>query len=201
MADQNKFQKANQISSIAEEIRGGKREKPAILGGFDPISTENNNWAAANLGARAGAWYGGDGNGKKSNFFAIIADLILRFQPWHLFLGGECMLKWHLWAEVREIQQEVALDVRSSHQLQYTVFPFHIPPAPCSNHQPGNSVFLSHHSSSSLQLQPAEQGFSNIVEIKHVYPAFFSFDFRASSEKLLSKFYKNFYFSAVNYFF
>jgi hypothetical protein len=43
MADQNKFQKANQISSIAEEIRGGKREKPAILGGFDPISTENNN--------------------------------------------------------------------------------------------------------------------------------------------------------------
>ena len=118
MADQNKFQKANQISSIAEEIRGGKREKPAILGGFDPISTENNNWAAANLGARAGAWYGGDGNGKKSNFFAIVADLILRFQPWHLFLGGECMLKWHLWAEVREIQQEVALDVRSSHHFQ-----------------------------------------------------------------------------------
>ena len=153
MADQNKFQKANQISSIAEEIRGGKREKPAILGGFDPISTENNNWAAANLGARAGAWYGGDGNGKKSNFFAIVADLILRFQPWHLFLGGVCMLKWHLWAEVRVIQQEVALDVRSSHHFQQH----------CRN--------------------------------KARLPCFFfSFGFRASSEKLLSKFYKFFLF-------
>ena len=37
-----------------------------------------------------------------------------------------------------------------------TVFPSHIAPAPASSHQPGNSVFLSYHSSSSLQLQPAE---------------------------------------------
>ena len=34
----------------------------------------------------------------------------------------------------------------------------HIPPAPASSYQSGNSVFLSHHSSSSLQLQPAERG-------------------------------------------
>ena len=39
-----------------------------------------------------------------------------------------------------------------------TVFLSHIPPALASSHQPGNSVFLSHHSSSSLQLQPAEHG-------------------------------------------
>jgi len=38
-----------------------------------------------------------------------------------------------------------------------TVFPSHTPPAPASSHQPGNSVFLSQHSSSSLQLQPAER--------------------------------------------
>ena len=31
-----------------------------------------------------------------------------------------------------------------------TVFPSHIAPAPASSHQPGNSVFLSHHTSSSL---------------------------------------------------
>jgi len=34
-----------------------------------------------------------------------------------------------------------------------TVFPSHIAPAPASSHQPGNSIFLSQHSSSSLQLQ------------------------------------------------
>jgi len=38
-----------------------------------------------------------------------------------------------------------------------TIFPSHITPAPASSHQPGNSIFLSHHSSSSLQLQPAER--------------------------------------------
>jgi len=53
--DQNKFQKPNQISSIGEEIRGEIEEKPAILGGRGPISPENNNWAATNLGAPAGA--------------------------------------------------------------------------------------------------------------------------------------------------
>ena len=39
-----------------------------------------------------------------------------------------------------------------------TVFLFHIAPALPSSHQPGNSVFLLHHSSSSLQLHPAEHG-------------------------------------------
>lgn len=29
-----------------------------------------------------------DGKAKKSNFFAIVAVLILRIQPWLLFLGG-----------------------------------------------------------------------------------------------------------------
>ena len=39
-----------------------------------------------------------------------------------------------------------------------TVNPSLIPPAPASSHQPDNSIFLSHHSSSSLQLQHAERG-------------------------------------------
>ena len=38
-----------------------------------------------------------------------------------------------------------------------TVFLSHIAPALISSHQPGNNVFLSHHSSFSLQLQPAER--------------------------------------------
>ena len=38
-----------------------------------------------------------------------------------------------------------------------TVNPSHISPAPASSHQPSNSIFFSHHSSSSLQLQPAER--------------------------------------------
>ena len=37
-----------------------------------------------------------------------------------------------------------------------TVTHSHVPPASASNHQSGNSVFLSHNSSSSLQLQPVE---------------------------------------------
>jgi hypothetical protein len=53
--DQNRFQKPNQISSIGKEIRGEIEEKPAKLGGREPISPENNNWAATNLGAPAGA--------------------------------------------------------------------------------------------------------------------------------------------------
>lgn len=47
---QNKIQKPNQISYIGEI-----EKEPAILGGCEPISPENNNWAATNLGAPAGA--------------------------------------------------------------------------------------------------------------------------------------------------
>jgi len=39
-----------------------------------------------------------------------------------------------------------------------TGFLSHIPPAPASSSSLPNSIFLSHHSSSSLQLQPAEHG-------------------------------------------
>ena len=38
-----------------------------------------------------------------------------------------------------------------------TVFSSHTAPVPASNHQPANSIFLSHHSSHQLQLQPNEQ--------------------------------------------
>ena len=38
-----------------------------------------------------------------------------------------------------------------------TVFFSHTAPAPVSSHQPANSIFLSHHSSHQLQLQPSEQ--------------------------------------------
>ena len=37
-----------------------------------------------------------------------------------------------------------------------TVFSSHTAPIPASNHQPANSIFLSHHSSHQLQLQPSE---------------------------------------------
>ena len=40
--------------------------------------------------------------------------------------------------------------------LQPYSISLHIPPALVFSHQPGNNVFLSHHSSSSPQLQPAE---------------------------------------------
>jgi len=50
-----------------------------------------------------------------------------------------------------------------------TVFLSHIPPALASNHQLGNSIFLSHYSSSSLQLQPAERSERNehVFEQRH----------------------------------
>ena len=41
-----------------------------------------------------------------------------------------------------------------------TVFLSHVPPAPASSSSLPNSVFLSQHSSSSFQLQPAEHGAS-----------------------------------------
>jgi len=43
-------------------------------------------------------------------------------------------------------------------QHQSTVFFSHTTPAAASSHQPAISVFLSHHSSSSLQHQYSEQG-------------------------------------------
>ena len=41
---------------------------------------------------------------------------------------------------------------------QLAVFFFHTTPTAASSHEPANSVFLSHHSSSSLQHQHSEQG-------------------------------------------
>ena len=43
-------------------------------------------------------------------------------------------------------------------QHQPTVFSSHTTPAAASSHQPASSIFLSHHSSSSLQHQHSEQG-------------------------------------------
>ena len=43
-------------------------------------------------------------------------------------------------------------------QHQPTVFSSHTTPAAASSHQPDSNVFLSHHSSSSLQHQHSEQG-------------------------------------------
>ena len=46
-----------------------------------------------------------------------------------------------------------------------TLFLSHIAPAPAYSHQSCNSIFLSHHSSSNLQLQPAERSEYHIIII------------------------------------
>ena len=61
-------------------------------------------------------------------------------------LGGYAMLSGRVSLRSAGLQPSIA-----------TVFSFHIAPAPASSHQSGNSVFLSHHSNSSIQLQPAER--------------------------------------------
>jgi hypothetical protein len=48
-----------------------------------------------------------DVKAKKSNLFAIVAALILCFQPWLLFLGGEYRSAYS------RVKQEIALDVRN----------------------------------------------------------------------------------------
>jgi len=53
--------------------------------------------------------------------------------------------------------QHLSLRSAGGSSSSATVFPSHIIPASAYSHQPGNSIFLSHHSSSSLQLQPAER--------------------------------------------
>ena len=49
---------------------------------------------------------------------------------------------------------------------QLIVFSSHNIPAAASSHQPANSVFLSHHSSSSLQHQHSEQGENRYIQHK-----------------------------------
>ena len=81
--------------------------------------------------------------------YALISRLLIFSQSFLPMLHND-----HLGSILIADNHRVRLEAGASSATVNLSF---IPPASAFSHQPGNSVFLSYHSSSSFQLQPAER--------------------------------------------